>query len=318
MINPIGSLGIFRSVADGAHVNAQAHSAPAVPAGVARGGPTALRLLLGAQLRRLRRESGITPEKAARAIRGSHAKISRMELGRVGFKARDVADLLTLYGMTDPDDRAVLLDLARQANIPGWWHKYSDVLPGWFEFYVGLEEAASVIRCYELQFIPSLLQTPEYARALVLRGHAGLSADDVGRRVDLRMRRQERVTGPEAATLWAVMDEGALRRPIGGPKVMRAQLEHLIEVTRQPNVTLQILPFEHGGHAACGGPFTILRFEAPELPDVVYLEQLTSALYLDKHEDTEAYTQVMNTVCVDARPASQTTAFLEELLADFR
>jgi hypothetical protein len=112
------------------------------------------------------------------------------------------------------------------------------------------------------------------------------------------------------------MDEGALRRPIGGRKVMRAQLEHLIEVTKQPNITLQIVPFDHGGHAACGGPFTILRFEAPELPDVVYLEQLTSALYLDKPEDTEAYTQVMNEVCVDARPATQTGAFLKELLAD--
>ncbi|WP_310741703.1 helix-turn-helix transcriptional regulator [Microbispora sp. H13382] len=297
-------------------MNGQAGSIAPAPAGIARGGPTALRLLLGAQLRRLRRESGITPEKAARAIRASHAKISRLELGRVGFKERDVADLLTLYGMTDPDDRAVLLDLARQANIPGWWHKYSDVLPGWFEFYVGLEEAASVIRCYELQYVPGLLQTPEYARALVLRGTMGRSADDVDRHVDLRMRRQERLTGPDAATLWAVMDEGALRRPIGGRKVMRAQLEHLIEVTRQPNITLQIVPFDHGGHAACGGPFTILRFDAPELPDVVYLEQLTSALYLDKAEDTEAYTQVLNAVCVDARPATHTGAFLEGLLAD--
>jgi transcriptional regulator with XRE-family HTH domain len=282
----------------------------------ARGGPTVLRLLLGAQLRRLRRQSSITPEKAATTIRASHAKISRLELGRVGFKERDVADLLTLYGVTDPDDRAAFLTLARQANVPGWWHKYSDVVPDWFEFYVGLEEATSVIRCYELQFVPGLLQTQEYARAVVLLGNAGRAGDDVDRRVDLRMRRQQRLTGPSAATLWAVVDEAALRRPIGGAKVMRAQLEHLIELTRRPNVTLQVVPFDRGGHSASGGPFTILRFDEPELPDVVYMEQLTSALYLDKPEDTEAYTQVMNALCVEARPASRTTAFLEELLAE--
>ncbi|GAA0356378.1 helix-turn-helix transcriptional regulator [Microbispora corallina] len=292
--------------------------APSFVEGVARGGPTVLRIMLGAQLRRLRRESGHTPETAARTIRASHAKISRLELGRVGFKERDVADLLTLYGVTDPGERETLLHLARQANVPGWWHKYSDVLPGWFEFYVGLEEAASVIRCYELQFVPSLLQTPEYARSVVLMGNTGRAGDDVERRVDLRMRRQERLEGPEAATLWAVVDEAALRRPTGGAEVMRAQIEYLIEITRRPNITLQIVPLVGSVHPAAGGPFTILRYQAPELPDVVYLEQLTSALYLDKPEDTEAYTQVMNTLCVQAHPASRTTAVLEQLLDELR
>ncbi|MEV0969267.1 helix-turn-helix domain-containing protein [Microtetraspora glauca] len=273
-------------------------------------------MLLGAQLRKLRRAKSITPEEAGHAIRASHAKISRLELGRVSFKERDVADLLTLYGLTDPDERATLLDLARQANAPGWWHKFNDVLPHWFEVYVGLEEAASVIRTYELQFVPGLLQSPDYARAVILLGNAGAPEDDISRRIDLRMRRQERLTGPDAVRLWAVVDEAALRRPIGGAEVMRGQIEHLIEATRNPNVTLQVVPFDRGGHSAAGGPFTILRFEESELPDVVYLEQLTSALYLDKPEETDAYMQVMNTLCVEARPASSTRAYLEAILAD--
>ncbi|MCC5575937.1 helix-turn-helix domain-containing protein [Microtetraspora sp. AC03309] len=273
-------------------------------------------MLLGAQLRKLRRTKSITPEEAGHAIRASHAKISRLELGRVSFKERDVADLLTLYGLTDPDERATLLDLARQANAPGWWHKFNDVLPHWFEVYVGLEEAASVIRTYELQFVPGLLQSPDYARAVILLGNAGAPEDDISRRIDLRMRRQERLTGPDAVRLWAVVDEAALRRPIGGAEVMRGQIEHLIEATRNPNVTLQVVPFDRGGHSAAGGPFTILRFEESELPDVVYLEQLTSALYLDKPEETDAYMQVMNTLCVEARPAAGTRAYLEAILAD--
>ncbi|MEZ0072143.1 helix-turn-helix domain-containing protein [Planotetraspora sp. GP83] len=297
---------------------AQAANAEPARIGTARGGPTVLRILLGAQLRRLRKEHGITPEKAGSAIRASHAKISRLELGRVSFKERDIADLLTLYGMTDPADRAPLLSLAREANTPGWWHKYGDVLPSWFEVYIGLEEAASVIRSYELQFVPGLLQTPDYARAVILLGNPNASDAELDKRISLRMRRQERITGPDAAKLWAVVDEAALRRPMGGEKAMRGQIEHLIEMTGHPNVTLQVVPFERGGHSAAGGPFTILRFEARELPDVVYLEQLTSALYLDKPEDTEAYMQVMNTLCVEARPAFRTKAFLEKLLAEIR
>ncbi|WP_373282353.1 helix-turn-helix domain-containing protein [Microtetraspora niveoalba] len=292
-----------------------AHAEPRLT-GRPKGGPTVLRMLLGAQLRKLRREREITPEEAGHAIRASHAKISRLELGRVSFKERDVADLLTLYGLTDPDRRATLLDLARQANAPGWWHKFNDVLPHWFEVYVGLEEAASVIRTYELQFVPGLLQSPDYARAVILLGNAGAPEDEISRRIDLRMRRQERLTGPDAVRLWAVVDEAALRRPIGGAAVMRGQIEHLIEATRNPNVTVQVVPFDQGGHSAAGGPFTILRFEESELPDVVYLEQLTSALYLDKPEETDAYKQVMNTLCVEARPASATAAYLEGILAD--
>ncbi|MFD0784812.1 Scr1 family TA system antitoxin-like transcriptional regulator, partial [Micromonospora azadirachtae] len=152
-------------------------------------GPTVLRMLLGAQLRRLRESSGVTREGAGWEIRASESKISRMELGRVGFKERDVADLLSLYGVKDDEEREVLLKLARDANSPGWWHRYGDVLPSWFQSYLGLESAAALIRTYEVQFVPGLLQTPAYARAVVLLGHGTAAPDEIDRRVGLRVRR---------------------------------------------------------------------------------------------------------------------------------
>ncbi len=276
-----------------------------------------LRILLGAQLRRLREARGISTEQAGYEIRGSHSKISRMELGRVGFKERDVADLLTLYGVTDTADRATMLELAKEANTPGWWHRYGDVLPSWFEVYLGLEEAASLLRTYELQFVPGLLQTEAYARAVVRLGFSDASDEEVERRVQVRTTRQERFISPGAPTLWAVLDEAVVRRPLGGREVMRQQIRHLIVMSELPNVTLQIVPFGAGGHAAAGGPFTILRFAEPALSDVVYLEQLTSALYLDKPTDVDTYMRAMNNLCITAaRPddtARHLTAILKEL-----
>nr|PZN47553.1 MAG: transcriptional regulator [Actinomycetota bacterium] len=291
-------------------------SEPRSPVALAKGGPTVLRILLGSQLRRLRQERGISREEAGYAIRASHAKISRIELGKVGFKERDVADLLTLYGVTDPAERAPLLELARQANRPGWWHKYSDLLPSWFEVYVGLEEAASIIRTYEIQFIPGLLQSRDYARAVISIGHPRASKEEIDRRIELRERRQQRLLGPDAPTLWAVVDEAAVRRPFGGRKVMRGQIKHLLEMTERPNIRLQVLPFARGGHAAAGGPFTFLRFSEPALPDVVYIEQLTSALYLDKREDTDAYMEVMDRVSVQANTVAASKQFLKDLLTE--
>ena len=281
-----------------------------------RGGPTVLRIVLGTQLRRLRESRGITREVAGDEIRASHAKISRLELGRVGYKERDVADLLTLYGVVEEGKREDFLNLARQANTPGWWHKFGDVLPSWFETHIGLEEAASVIRSYEVQFVPGLLQTAEYARAVTVLGHPRASVQEIDRRVDLRIRRQDLLARPNAPRLWAVVDEAALRRPLGGADVMRAQLEHLIEVSERPNITLQIAPFRIGGHAAAGGPITILRFSEPDLPDIVYLEQLTSALYLDKREDVDNYMAVMDRLCVEAEPRGATADFLRGVIRD--
>ncbi|MEV6151588.1 helix-turn-helix transcriptional regulator [Nonomuraea sp. NPDC052129] len=283
--------------------------------GYSPGSPTVLRILLGTQLRRLRTEKRISREDAGYAIRASHAKISRLELGQVSFKERDVADLLTLYGVTDEAERSPLLELARQANAPGWWHKYSDLLPGWFEVYIGLEGAASVIRTYENQFIPGLLQTPEYARAVIKLAHETTPEAELDRRVALRTRRQERLAGGRVLKLWAVIDEAVVRRALGGREVMRRQIEHLLEMTKRSNVTVQVIPFERGGHAAAGGPFSILRFPERELPDVVYLEQLTSALYLDKPAESEHYMQVMDRLSVQADSPEQTKRFLERLLS---
>jgi transcriptional regulator with XRE-family HTH domain len=273
------------------------HAGMVIPAA---GGPTVLRILLGAQLRRLRESQRITLEDAGRAIRASHSKISRLETGRVGFKDRDIADLLTYYGVADEQDREALRALARRANAPGWWHDYSDILPAWFEAYVGLEEVAIQIRTYQVQFVPGLLQTEDYARAVTLLGHEGASPREIERRVRLRMARQAVLDRPDPPSLWAVIDEAVLRRPPGPPPVMRGQLEHLAKMAKRPNVTVQIIPFQAGGHAAAGGVFSILRFAEPDLPDVVYLEQLTSALYLDKPEAVDSYQKVMERVCLEA------------------
>jgi transcriptional regulator with XRE-family HTH domain len=277
-------------------------------------GPTALRIALGIQLRQLRQAGQITTAEAAEVIRATPSKISRLERGRTTAKQRDVADLLSLYGVTDPAEREELLELARQTSAPGWWQQYGDVLPRWFESYIGLETAASVIRSYELQFVPGLLQTEEYARAVISISNAHASAEEIAHRVSLRMRRQDLLTRPGAPEMWAVLDEAALRRSPGGPEVMRAQLEHLLRVTELPNVTLQIVLFDTGPHAAAGGPFSILRFPEPDLPDVVYLEQLNSAVYLDQPDDVTGYQTIMDQLCVQAETSTASRAMIGALL----
>lgn len=280
-----------------------------------QGGPTVRRRLLGSQLRKLREERGITRLEAAKAIRGSESKISRLELGRVKFKEVDVRDLLSCFGVVDPDSREAILALARDANAPGWWHSYNDILPTWFERYVGLESAACLIRTYEAQFVPGLLQTEEYARAVTRAGQlhgpvtAGV-ADDVDRKANLRSTRQQILARDDAPRLWAVIDEGALRRQIGGGRVMRAQLEHLLELHAFPNITIQIMPFGFGGHVAQVGAFTILRFADPALPDIVYLEHLTGALYIDKPEDADRYQGVFIQLAADSQQRAQSVATL--------
>ena len=270
------------------------------------------RILLGSQLRRLREAKGITREDAGYTIRASESKISRMELGRVSFKERDVTDLLSLYGVEDETERSALLSLVREANQAGWWHSFSDAMPNWFQTYVGLEEASALIRLYEVQFVPGLLQTEDYMRSLMTLNRPNLDRVEVDRRINVRMHRQKLIEDAEGPRLWAIVDEAALRRPVGGPTVMRAQIQRLIEAADMPNVILQVMPFRFGGHAAESGAFTILRFPEQDLPDVVYLEQLTSALYLDKRDDVDQYLQVMERLSVD----SQTPGASVELLSD--
>lgn len=271
------------------------------------GGPTVLRILLGGQLRRLREANGFSRAAAGEAIRASGSKISRLELGRVGFKERDVADLLTLYGVRDPGEREALLDLARRANEPGWWHRYGDLVPPWFEMYIGLEEAASALRIHETRFVPELLQTEDYARAVMALRFPDAPAAEIERRVELLMHRQRVLRG---SRLWAVVDETALRRPIGGRAVRRSQLMSMLET----DATVQVVRPGFGAVAALTGPFSLLRFAEPWLPDIVYVEQLTSALYLEKPADLVVYKLALDRLSVNADPPTATADILAEIL----
>ncbi|HZD01778.1 MAG TPA: helix-turn-helix transcriptional regulator [Actinomycetes bacterium] len=273
-------------------------------------------MLVGAQLRRLRTDKGISREEAGEAIRASGWKIRRLENGQVGFKERDVVDLLSLYGVTDPHEVESLLAVARDANTPGWWFQYAGVLPLWFRAYVDLESAATLIRTYQGQLVPGLLQTEDYMRAVIHGAHLHDSPEQVERRVALRMSRQTVLTQAGAPRLWAVMDEAVLRRPVGGAEVMRVQLERLIDAAKLPNVTLQILPLGAGAHPAMVGAFSILRFPDQALPDIVYVEHLTNALYLDRRDDVEQYLHIMETICVRSERANRTIEILTRVLEE--
>lgn len=280
------------------------------------GGPTALRIMLGGQLRRMREAAKISRADAGWQIRASESKVSRMELGRVGFKERDVSDLLELYGLSDETERVRLMELARAANNPGWWSRYGDVMPNWFANYVGLEVAAKLIRTYEVLFVPGLLQTEAYARAVVQLGKTFLPPEEIEQRVALRVTRQQILTRANPVRLWAVIDESVLKRPIGGRDAMCEQIEQLLKVSQQPNVTLQVMPFSSGGYPGAGGAFTIMRFPEGDLPDVVYIEHAASALFLDKLEDLDEYAAIMEALTIAAAPVSDTPRILQDALAE--
>ncbi|WP_224390368.1 helix-turn-helix transcriptional regulator [Pseudonocardia sp. ICBG1293] len=287
------------------------------PPGADRG-PIARRIVLGSHLRRLRERAGISRADAAYAIRGSDSKMSRLESGKVGFKQRDVADLLTMYGIGEGPERDQVLSMAEESNSSGWWARYNDVVPGWFEDFVGLEASASRISSYELLFVPGLLQTEEYARAVVSGGHPDLppaERADVEKRLEVRLRRQRVLHRKDAPTFWTVLDEAVLHRPGGGEAVFRAQLDHLVELSSLPNVIVQLLPWDLSGYGA-EHAFTMLRFAEPELPDLVYLEEMTGASYLDKRADVERYGRSMDRLTVDALSPEQTKQALSKLRAE--
>ncbi len=279
-----------------------------------RGG-TARRIVLGAQLRRLRESADISRADAGYAIRASDSKLSRLELGRVAFKERDVADLLTMYGITDPAERESFLGMVKQANEPGWWRRYNDVMPDWFQDFVGLEESAAQIQTYELQFVPGLLQTEPYARAIATRGRPEYAPPDTERRISLRMQRQRIITGVSPPKLWVVVDESVLHRPIGGRRVLREQVAHMLEMSRLPNVTIQIVPYHLSGYGA-EGSFTVLRFAEPELPDVVYVEHLSGALYLDSVDEIELYSRALDRLTVEAYTPDRSRQTLAKAIAE--
>jgi transcriptional regulator with XRE-family HTH domain len=277
-------------------------------------GPRVARVLLGGRLRGLREAREITREEAGHAIRSSPSKISRLELGRNGFKYRDVADLLTLYGVTDAAERAGLLALVEAAKGSGWLHEYSDLLSNVAETRLELEQVASVIRSYEPQFVPGVLQTRDYADAVLQLNRPDALPSEIERRVDLLVKHQELLRRPQAPGLWVVLDEAALRRRVGGAATMRHQLAHLIETTCLPNVTIQVMPFRCG--VAAGGAISLLRFAEHELADVVYLDQPTSALQPDRPADICHYREVIDRLSVRAEPPRATAAIIRGILAE--
>ncbi|MDQ0746113.1 transcriptional regulator with XRE-family HTH domain [Streptomyces africanus] len=253
--------------------------------------PTLLKMLVGVQLAGFREDAGLAQDQAARAVGFSAAKLSRIESGkgRRPPTENDVRALLQLYG-TDDYEASVLLKLLQRAGEPGWWQRYDKrLMPEWFDRLVGLQEAAATIRTFEIQYVPGLLQTPAYTKAVVERGLPNAPAGEVERRVELRRHRARLLFRPDAPQLWAVIDESVLLRVLGSTEVMREQLAHLVEMAERPNVTLQIVPLNVTNASAPAIPVTYLRFGGLDLPDVVYLEHIKSANFLEDRDETEEY-----------------------------
>ncbi|MFJ7333900.1 helix-turn-helix transcriptional regulator [Streptomyces sp. NPDC101110] len=278
-----------------------------------RSAPTVGQVVLGRRLLDLRESAGMKREEAARILRVAPATVRRMEMAEVALKIPYLQLLLKAYGISDEESED-FVRLAEEANRPGWWQRFHDILPGWFSMYVSLEGAASVIRSYEPHFVPGLLQTEEYARAVLRSGAIGQTRpDDIERHVALRMRRQDLLTREDAPRLWVVMEETALRRPAGGPEVMRAQIDKLLDATQLHNVTLQVAPFANGPHPGTYGPFVLFRFAVPELPDMVYSEYLTGAVYLDARAEVATHLEVMDRMAAQAATAHRTKEILRDL-----
>jgi len=286
-------------------------------AGPVRTGATAARMVLGTALSRLRAEAGLSAGEASAVTGVPVPLITGMELGQATVRLWDVAGLYSAYGVSDLAERTTLLGLAHRANGSEWWHAYRDVIPAWFEHYLGLEQAASLIRCYAGQVIPALLQTPDYSRAAVAVTHGDATEADRRRRVELSLRRQQILHGQSPTRLWAVLDEAALRRPPGSVTAMRGQLRHLIELAELPHVTIAVLPFRAGAHPAItGGPLVVLRLPDRELPDVAYLEQLGGSKYFQDPAYLDFFRHILNQLALQAEPAGPGSRALKQILAD--
>ena len=278
-----------------------------------RSAPTVGQVVLGRRLLDLRERAGLKREEAARVLRVAPATVRRMEMAEVALKIPYLQMLLKSYGVSD-EEAETFVHLAEEANKPGWWQRFHDILPGWFSMYVSLEAAAALIRQYEPHFVPGIMQTDDYARGVLTSGAIGQTRpEDIERHVALRMQRQELLTREGAPRLWVVMDETVLRRPVVGPQVMRAQVERLLEVTELPHVTLQVLEFSSGPHPGTYGPFVLFRFAMPELPDMVYSEYLTGAVYLDARTEVSTHLEVMDRMAAQAATAQRTKEILEDL-----
>lgn len=278
-----------------------------------------LRLILGKQLEQLRKRAGLTYIQAGQAIGVSDATVRRMENAKVArLRPAEIEKLLRLYGVTGEQEISAFLRSVEEAGRRGWWHPFRDVMPDWYPSYLSLEQAATQIRAYEPQFVHGLLQTEGYLRAQVTSGNPHTPSEVTERRVALRLRRQDVLHRRNPPHLWVVMDETALRRPVGGAEVMRAQLDHLLSVEELPHVVLQIMRFDRGIHPAMpSGAFHLFRFQAREMPDVVYVSGLIDAVYLDKPEDVVVYRETLDRLSAQAPSVRTTRATLESLRKEF-
>ncbi|MGW1522237.1 helix-turn-helix domain-containing protein [Streptomyces sp. NPDC001588] len=278
-----------------------------------RAAPTVGQVVLGRRLQELREAAGLKREEAARILRVAPATVRRMEAAEVALKIPYLQVLLSTYGVPDPEVTA-FVRLAEEANLPGWWQRYHDVLPDWFSLHVSLEGAARIVRSYEPHFVPGLLQTEDYARAVLEAGTVGqVRPQDIERHVALRMARQTLLTGENPPHFWVIMDETVLRRPVSGdPKVMREQLDRLIEAGDNPRITLQVAEFAAGPHPGTCTPFVLFRFGEPELPDMVYSEYLTGALYLDSRPEVSMHLEVLDHMSAKAASVQRTKRLFQE------
>jgi len=281
-----------------------------------RTAPTVGQMVLGLRLRDLRERADCSFAEAAAALSVNSTTVRRMEKAEVGLKPPYVEKLLKTYGVPEAEISSFLF-LVDEANQPGWWHRFRDVLPSWFSLYVSLEGEAGLIRAYEPHCVPGLLQTEDYAGALLRTGFPNASEEELGRRVALRMERQELLRRPDAPRLWVLLEEQVVRRHVGEPGVMRAQIDRLIESTAMPNVTVQVIPFTAGPHPAMFGPFQLFRFDIPELPDIVYTESLSGAVYHDERAETAVYLEALDRMGAQAAPATRTESLLGEIRKEF-
>ncbi|KOG42978.1 helix-turn-helix domain-containing protein [Streptomyces resistomycificus] len=283
-----------------------------------RPAPTVGQVVLGRRLQELREAAGLKREEAAQVLRVAPATVRRMEMAEVALKIPYVQVLLETYGVGE-EETSAFVDLAEEANRPGWWQRFHDVLPEWFSLYVSLEGAARIIRSYEPHFVPGLLQTEAYARAVMEAGTIGQTGPGaIERHVSLRMERQRLLERAEAPHLWVIMDETVLRRPVSMcGEVMRDQLDRLLEFAEQDRVTLQVAEFAQGPHPGTYAPFSLFRFAEPELPDLVFTEYLTGALYLDSRKEVATHLEVLDHMSARAASAERTKELLRERRADF-
>jgi transcriptional regulator with XRE-family HTH domain len=280
--------------------------------------PTLLKMLVGVQLAGMREDADISQEQAARALGFSPAKLSRIEAGK-GRKPPTEGDVRALLQLYDADDyeASMLVRLLLRAGEPGWWQRYDKrLMPEWFDRLVGLQEAAAAIRTFEIQYVPGLLQTAAYTRAVVERGLPTASAAEVERRVELRMRRGQLLLRPDAPQLWAILDESVLMRILGGREVMRKQLEYLAEMAERSHVTLQIVPLDVTNASAPAIPVTYLRFGGLDLPDIVYLEHIRSANFLEDRDETEEYRVALDRLADEALDPRESLALLQRTLKE--